>query len=102
MEETTTNPSSTFDKVKNTIADKIHEAADSIRRKSESPDGSSAIGNYGRQASSFLDQSAQCIRDFDIKRADAQLQAQIRENPGRSLLIALGAGFLIGFWLKRR
>ncbi len=101
MDETTLNPSK-FDKMKNTLADKIHEAADSIRRKSDSADAPSAIGNCGRQASSLLDHSANYIRDFDIKRADADLQAQIRNNPGRSLLIALGTGLLIGIWLKRR
>ena len=102
MEETITNPSSTFDKVKNTVADKIHEAADSIRRKSESPDAPSALGSYGKQASSLLDRSARYIRDFDPKRADEQIQTQIRNNPGRSLLVAFGAGLLIGVWLKRR
>ncbi len=102
MDETTASSSSTFDKVKNTIADKIHEAADSIRRKSESPDAPSPLGNYGKQASSLLDKSAQYVREFDIKKADDQMKAQIRNNPGRSLLIALGAGLLIGIWLKRR
>jgi len=101
MEGISGNPT-TFEKMKNTVADKIHEAADSIRQRSDFPDAPAAISAYGKQASSLLDHSAECIREFDIKRADAQIQAQIRANPGRTLLIALGTGLLIGIWLRRR
>jgi hypothetical protein len=101
MEGISDNPA-TFHNIKNTVADKIHEAADSIRRKSDSPDAPAVLSTYGMQASTLLDRSAECIREFDIKQADTQIQEQIRSNPGRSLLIALGAGLLIGIWLRRR
>jgi hypothetical protein len=102
MEGTSTTSASKFDKVKHTVAEKLHDAADSIRRKTEAPDKHSGMDEYGRRASSLLDQSADYIRDFDIKRADADLQKQIRNYPGRSLLIALGAGLLIGMMVRRR
>jgi len=101
MEGISDNPT-TFENIKNTVADKIHEAADSIRRKVESPDAPAMLSTYGEQASTLLDRSAECIREFDIKRADARIQDHIRANPGRSLLIALGTGLAIGIWLRRR
>ncbi len=101
MEGISGSPSK-FDRVKNTIADRIHEAADSIRQKTESDETPSAIGDYGKHASSLLDQSAEYIRDFDVQRIDTQIRGQIRNNPGRSLLIAMGAGLLLGMWLRRR
>jgi hypothetical protein len=102
MEVNSTISSSKFNKVKHTVAEKLHSAADSIRRKTEAPDEHSGMGEYGRRASSLLDQSADYIRDFDIQRADADLQRQIRNYPGRSMLIALGAGLLIGMMVRRR
>ncbi len=100
--EGTSTTASKFDRVKITVAEKLRDAADSIRQKTEGPDVHSGIGEYGRRASSFLDQSADYISHFDIHKADADLQRQIRTYPGRSLLIALGAGFLIGMMIRRR
>jgi len=100
MEGISNNPSK-FDKVKHSLADRIHNAADSMRRKSDSMENGS-ISNYGHQASSFLDRSAEYIHDFDIQRADAQIRHEIQINPGRSLLVAAAVGLLLGIWLRRR
>jgi ElaB/YqjD/DUF883 family membrane-anchored ribosome-binding protein len=93
---------SKFDRVKNAIADKLHDAADTIREKTASADIPAGLDTYGHQASSILDHSADYIRDFDIKQADQDLQRQIRNKPGASVLIAFGAGLLIGILFRRR
>ncbi|MBP1624697.1 MAG: uncharacterized protein H6Q07_2717, partial [Acidobacteria bacterium] len=62
----------------------------------------SALGPYGQQASEWLHQSAGYIRNFDIERADRNLRNQIRSHPGRSMLIGLAAGLLVGMMVRRR
>jgi hypothetical protein len=49
------------------------------------------------------------LRRMDVERlesrmrdADARLREQIREHPARTLLIAAGAGFALGFMLRGR
>jgi ElaB/YqjD/DUF883 family membrane-anchored ribosome-binding protein len=49
-----------------------------------------------------LHQSAAYVRDFDIQRADMQMRNQIRAHPGRTILIGLAAGIMVGFLIRRR
>ena len=85
--------------LKESIAEKLEAAAGSLGRQAEE---GTVLGPYGQQASEWLHQSAAYVRDFDIKRADTQLRDQIRAYPGRSMLISLAAGILIGYWIRRR
>ena len=88
--------------VKTIIADKLHEAAEALGKKAADKDAHSGVAQYGKQASEWLDQSADCIRQFDYEQADARVREYVRQSPGRSLLIAGAVGLIIGGIWRRR
>jgi len=88
--------------VKNIIADKLHNVAKGLGKKAADQDGKSGISQYGKQASEWLDQSAEYVRQFDYKQADGRVREYVRQSPGRSLLIAGAVGLIIGAVLRRR
>jgi len=94
--------SSGFENVKTVIADKLHKAAEAIGEKAADSDAQSGMAQYGKQASEWLDQSAEYVRQFDYEQADARVREYVRQRPGRSLLIAGGVGLMIGAMLRRR
>lgn len=97
MERTMTGNS--FNSVKASIAEKIEQVACSLGRQTEE---GSVLGPYSQQASAWLHQSAAYVRDFDVKQADADLRKQISNNPGKSVLIGVGAGLMLGLMIRRR
>lgn len=94
--------SSGFEKFKNIIADKLHSAAESLGENSADQDEESATAKYRKQASEWLDHSAESVRKFDYQETDASIREYVKEKPGRSLLIAGAIGLVIGAILRRR
>jgi ElaB/YqjD/DUF883 family membrane-anchored ribosome-binding protein len=91
---------STIETVKSTVAEKLHAAAGVIHQKAgQSQD--SPVAGYAEQAAGWLDDAADYVRDVDPQRVKADVQHQVRQNPGRSLLVAGAAGLLLGFLLRR-
>jgi len=99
MEQSGTRSGNSFNTVKQSIAEKLERAAGSLGRQT---DEGAVLGPYGRQASAWLHHSAAYVRDFDLERANTQLRNQIRTYPGRSMLIGLAAGVMVGLLLRRR
>jgi len=91
-----------FENVKNKIADKLQSVAKGLGDKAADQDGKSGIARYGKQASEWLDQSADYVRQFDYKQADASIREYVKQRPGRSLFIAGVVGLIIGAFLRRR
>jgi ElaB/YqjD/DUF883 family membrane-anchored ribosome-binding protein len=91
-----------FENVKNTIADKLHNVAEALGNRAEDQDARSGIAHYGKQASEYLDQSAEYVRQLDYEQADARVREYVRQSPARSLLIAGAVGLIIGAILRRR
>ncbi len=91
-----------FENVKNSIADKLHDAAKGLGEKAARQDAQSCIAHYGKQASECLDQSAEYVRQFDYEQASARVRKYVKQRPGRSLLIAGAVGLAIGAILRRR
>jgi len=91
-----------FEHVKNNIADKLHDAAKGLGEKAAEQDADSGIAQYGKQASEWLDQSAECVRQFNYEQANARVRDYVKRSPGRSLLIAGAVGLVIGAMLRRR
>jgi len=87
---------------KNSIADTLHKVAEALAGKAANQDAPSGIAQYGKRASEWLDQSAEYVRQFDYKQADAKAREYVRQSPGRSLLIAGVAGLILGAILRRR
>ena len=95
--------SSTFDNIKGAVADKLHTAANTIHeRAGQRGEQNRAIADYGHQAADWLDRSADYVREIDPQRIKADVENQVRRNPGRSLLIAGAAGLILGALLRRR
>ena len=91
-----------FENVINCIADKLHNAAEAIGEKAADQDVQTGGNRFKKQASEWLEQSAEYVRQFDYEQADARVRECIGQNPGRSLLIAGGIGLIIGAVLRRR
>jgi ElaB/YqjD/DUF883 family membrane-anchored ribosome-binding protein len=91
-----------FENVKDIIADKIHKAAEVLGEKATNPDAHYGMAQYGKQASEWLDQSADYVRQFDYAQAETSIREYVGKRPGRSLLIAGGVGLIIGAVLRRR
>ncbi len=97
-----TGASRGFENIKNSIADQLKTAAEMLDEKSKGEHAQSGIGQYGKQASEWLDQSAGYVRQFDYEEAEASIRECIKQHPGRSLLIAGAVGLIIGVVLRRR
>src|SRR2546423_36269 len=100
---------STFDQIKTTVAEKLHTAAETLHEKTSrqtgdpgSPKGNDSLSDYGRQAAEWLDRSADYIEDLDPQQIKTDIENQVRQHPGRSLLIAGAAGLLLGVLIRRR
>ena len=91
-----------FENVKNIIADKLHNVAEALNEKAADHEAQCGIAHYGKQASEWLDHSAEYVRQFDYEQADAKIREYVRQSPGRSLLIAGAVGLIIGAILRRR
>lgn len=91
-----------FENVKNIIADKLHSVAEGLGENGADQDGDSGMEKYGKQASEWLGHSADYIRKFDYKQADAKVREYVGLNPVRSLLIAAGTGLIVGAIFRRR
>lgn len=98
----TSDKSTGFENVKNIIADKMHNVAGALGGKAADQDAQSGIAQCGKQASEWLDQSAEYVRQFDYEQADARIREYVRQSPGRSLLIAGAVGLIIGVIFRRR
>jgi hypothetical protein len=94
--------STRFENIKNNIADKLHNVAETLSEKAIDQDAPCGIAQYGKQAAEWLDQSAEHLRRFDYEQADTHVREYVRKSPGRSLLIAGAIGLFIGALIRRR
>lgn len=92
--------SSTLETIKSTVADRLNAGAGIIRLKIEHTQDN-AVAGFAGQASAWLDNAADYVREVDPQKAKADLQNQIRRNPGRSLIVAGAAGLMLGIVLRR-
>ena len=92
-----------IDRVKNTVADKLNTAAEALRRKTQtSPQQNDNATRYGKQAADWLESSADYLKGLDLNRVKKNIENSVRQNPGRTLLIAGVAGLLLGSLARRR
>ena len=93
------------------IADGLEAGANALRqnRTSGEPAGGSSvalstdssIGAVTDTLASGMQSSADWLRDADFDKLKTGVEKQVKEHPARSLLVALGAGYLIGKALRR-
>lgn len=94
---------STFDRIKSTVVDKLRSASQALEEKSSSMQGQNeSLSNYGQQTARWLDKSATYIDEADTQKVKNDLQDQVRNHPGRSLIIAGAVGLVLGAIFRRR
>jgi ElaB/YqjD/DUF883 family membrane-anchored ribosome-binding protein len=98
-ESTTTKGNSTLNNIKTTVADKLKSAAQALGEKSRQD---TSVSQYAGQASGWLNNAADYVREIEPDQVKADIQRQVRSNPGRSLLIAGVAGLVLGTLFRRR
>ena len=92
--------------LKATLADRLEAGANSLRQQGTSGgamglEGSAAAGSASNPqlqrladtGANALQKSAQFLREGDLR---SSIEEQVRTNPGRTLLIALGVGYALG------
>lgn len=88
--------------VRQSIADKLRQAAESLGKTAAEHEDQSSIGQLEKHAAGWLDQSADYVRDFNYEREQARVREQVAQHPGRSLLIAGAVGLALGILFRRR
>jgi hypothetical protein len=94
------------------LADGLEAGAEALRqqptRSSAATPGTSVavpqdspVTELTETLASGMKSSADWIRDADLDKIKGGVEKQVKEHPGRSLLVALGAGFLLGKILRR-
>lgn len=96
--------------LKDSLADVLETGADKLRQRGgqgvalagSTGAGSTAVESDGRltevtgKVASGMDATAGWLRDADLEGLKTGLEKQVKEHPGRTLLIAAGLGYLLG------
>jgi hypothetical protein len=93
------------------LADGLEAGAQALRQRKPAISGASTGTSVVADNSSIaavtdtlatgMQSSAEWLRDADLDKLKDGVEKQVKEHPGRSLLVALGAGYLIGKALRR-
>lgn len=91
------------------IADGLEAGANALRQNKvatvsetgSAVSGDSSIAAVTDTLATGMQSSADWIRDADLDKLKSGVEKQVKEHPARSLLVALGAGYLIGKALRR-
>lgn len=62
---------------------------------------SGTVESVKQAVTSRVQAGAEWLKDRDVQQVKQQLETQVREHPVRTLLVALGAGYLLGKALRR-
>ena len=81
MDESTSEESTRFAKAKDFANEKYSAASDAVKNQ------------YNRVREQ--------VEDIDFAEITDQVRNYVRSNPGKALLISIGAGFIIGLLLRR-
>jgi hypothetical protein len=105
--------------MKDSLADAIESGADKLRGPSPIPGAGGvalagetggaqvAVSRDGRvahvsdQVADGMQATAAWLREADLDSLKESIEAQVKEHPGRTLLIAVGLGYLLGKALRR-
>ena len=98
------------------LADALESSADKLRRRAGEAGGQFGgatgsatvpladeehMGQVAGKVAGGMDATAEWIRDIDVEGMKLGIERQVKEHPGRTLLIAIGLGYLIGKAFRR-
>lgn len=103
--------------LKDSLADALETGADRLRARAgqstgggmaaATGSGSLAVENDGRVAqvtdrvAGGMEATADWLRDADLDGLRTGIERQVKEHPGRTLLMAVGLGYLLGKALRK-
>jgi len=104
--------------MKDSLADALSSGADRLRQRSApgggtgqlagaTDAGSVAVDTDNRTAAvtdrvaKGMDATADWLRDADLEGLRTSIEGQVKQHPGRTLLIAVGVGYLLGKALRK-
>lgn len=89
--------------LKSTLADKLEQGAEKLRHKASTTtvtevgaDTERKARKAGDKVASGMENTADWLRNADMDSMKSGLENQVRSNPGRTLLVALGLGYVVG------
>ena len=96
--------------LKMSLADQLERGAEALRHRSGETGGTYAgatgegsmavgqnrLGNLTESVAGGMQNTADWLREADLDGLKTGVERQVKEHPGRTLLIALGVGYLIG------
>ncbi|GAC1653252.1 MAG: hypothetical protein NVS4B3_16170 [Gemmatimonadaceae bacterium] len=90
--------------IKSTLADKLEAGANRLRGQSGQLAGAAGASvasddrmqQLSGSLATGLQSSADWLRDADMDGLKSGVETQVKEHPGRTLLIALGIGYVLG------
>jgi hypothetical protein len=94
------------------LADGLQAGAEALRQRRPSPNATTPGTSVAVSSNSNIDDvadtlatgmqsSAEWLRDADIDKLKSGVEKQVKEHPTRTLLVALGAGYVLGKILRR-
>jgi hypothetical protein len=100
--------------LKDSLANALESSAEKLRQRGNggqlsgaATSGSVALENDGRmgdvatRVAGGMDATAGWLRDADLDGLKSGIERQVKEHPGRTLLIAVGLGYLLGKALRK-
>lgn len=94
---------------KNSLADALESGADKLRQRGQggrlagatdtseiAVSGDNRLGQVSDKVAGGMQATADWLRDADMNNLRSGVEQQVREHPGRTLLVAVGLGYLIG------
>ena len=92
------------------LADGLQAGAEALRQRRSAPGTANgvtalvndpAIAGVSDSLATGMQSSADWLRDADLDKLKHGVEKQVKEHPGRALLVALGAGFLLAKVFRR-
>ena len=91
----------TLDDNRSSAAAGLSAAASTLHDNAESLPGGDGVQQFAHATADRLSSTAQYVREHDMNRMMADVEALVTRNPGPSLLAAAAVGFLIGHAVSR-
>jgi hypothetical protein len=101
--------------LKSSLADKLEQGAEKLRQRAHGGGqyaGATADGNVtvaendkiaqvADKVAGGMQSTADWVRNADMESVKGDLERQVKEHPARSLIVAVGLGYLLGKAFKR-
>lgn len=89
--------------LKSSLADRLEQGAGRLRHKADTTtttdmgaEAETKVRKAGDRVASRMESTADWLRGADVDSMKSGLESQVRSNPGRTLLVALGMGYVVG------